>query len=255
MHEIYLLFMLFFLTKKRYYIKINIPICKKLDPTVAGAVIETSNSVLSRDGALISSPEDNCSKTDNQEITIIPITTRLPFLTMYYCLALPAYQNEYFVSSAISFMNLIDSYQSKEKVNGIFNATSTRSITDKNCSPIDGMYITIEGFRTPNDKNALQKDRDGNPIDRNLKDSLYFEKYHITKIDRVTKQTVADIGGSLQYTDGDGRGSTTCIPRLIFPIHYASGEWKNLRDGYIEWNYNNTKETNYIRELRFFTAN
>lgn len=226
-----------------------------LDPTAAGQVIETSNSVLSQNGALISTPEDNCSGTDNEGIMTIPMDiTNSPSLTLYYCLALPAYQNEYFVSSAISFIDLIDSYQSKEKAKGIFNVTSTRCLTDKNCSPIDGMYITIQGIRTPNDTNALQTDRDGNIIDRNLKDSLYLEKYHITKIDPVTKITVADIGGSLQYTDGNGGGSTTCIPRLIFPIHYASGEWKYLRDGYIEWNYNNTKETNYLRELRFFSA-
>ena len=227
-----------------------------LDPTVAGRVIETSNSLLSQDGALISTPEDNCSKIDNQGIVIIPMNNNTnPLLTLYYCLELPAYQNKYFVSSAISFMNLIDSYQSKEKAKGIFNATSTRCMTDQNCSPIDGIYITIQGFRTPNDRNALQKDRDGNIIDRNLKESLYLEKYHITKIDPITKQTVADIGGILQYTDGNGGGSTTCVPRLIFPIHYASGEWKNLRDGYIEWNYDNRKETNYRRELRFFLAN
>lgn len=225
------------------------------NPTVDGTLIEASSSLLVKDGSLISTPEDNCSGTDNQGIITIPMNnTDIPSLTLYYCLALPAYKEQYFVSSSISFQNLIDSYQSKEKNNGIFTTTSTRSITDKNCSPIDGMYITIEGFRTPNDKNALQKDRDGKIIDRNLKDSLYLEKYKITKIDRVTKQTVADIGGSLQYTDGSGSGPTTCIPRLNFPIHYASGEWKHLRDGYIEWNYDNSKETNYIRELRFFMA-
>jgi len=224
-----------------------------LDPTAAGQVIEMSNSVLSEDGALISTPEDNCSGTDNQGINIIPmIKIKRPSLTLYYCLALPAYK--YFVSSAISFIDLIDSYQSKEKANGIFTVTSTRCMTDQNCTPIDGIYLTIEGFRTPNDTNALQTDKEGNIIDRNLNDSLYLEKYHITKIDPVTKITVADIGGSLQYTDGNGGGSTTCVPRLIFPIHYASGEWKHLRDGFIEWNYNNTKESNYIRELRFFTT-
>ena len=121
------------------------------------------------------------------------------------------------------------------------------SIKDKLRPFFDPKNVTFKGI--------LKGLNDGNIIDRNLKDSLYLEKYHITKIDPVTKITVADIGGSLQYTDGSGGGSTTCIPRLIFPIHYASGEWKHLRDGYIEWNYNNTKETNYIRELRFFPTN
>ena len=127
-------------------------------------------------------------------------------------------------------------------------------MTDENGDPMDGMYIMIDGVRTPNDKNALQTDKDGNIIDRNLKDSLYMEKYHITKIDPITKRSVAQLGGKLQYTDGNGTGSTTCIPRLIFPIHYASGEWGPLQNGYIEWNYDNKKETDYKRELRFFTS-
>ena len=81
-----------------------------------------------------------------------------------------------------------------------------------------------------------------------------MEKYHITKIDPITKRSVAQLGGKLQYTDGNGTGSTTCIQRLIFPIHYASGEWGPLQNGYIEWNYDNKKETDYKRELRFFTS-
>jgi hypothetical protein len=111
----------------------------------------------------------------------------------------------------------------------------------------------IDGVRTPNDEKALQTDKEGKIIDRNLKDSLYREIYQITKIDPITKVTLAQLGGRLQYTDGSGTGSTTCLERLIFPINSASGEWTPLQNGYIEWNYNNKKETNYKRELRFFT--
>ena len=82
-----------------------------------------------------------------------------------------------------------------------------------------------------------------------------MEKYHITKIDPITKRSVAQLGGNLQYTDGGGTGATTCIPRLIFPIHYALGAWKFLKNGHIEWNYDNSKDSNYKRELRFFTKN
>ena len=224
-----------------------------LDPTVDGEVIETSASLVVQNGSLVSSPEDDCGpKEDESSIQIIPrITAVVPIFTMYYCLALPQY--DYFVSSSISFKDIIDSYQSKEEKSGCFTATSVRCMTNENCVPMDGIYIMIDGIRTPNDQNALQTDKNGNIIDRNIKDPLFMEKYHITKIDPNTKRSVAQLGGNLQYTDGSGTGSTTCIPRLIFPIHYASGEWSHLQNGYIEWNYDNRKETDYKRELRFFT--
>ena len=225
-----------------------------LNPTVDGQVVETSTSLVVQNGSLVSTPEDDCgSNDDGNEIQIIPRNiSDVPYFTMYYCLALPQY--DYFVSSSISFKDIIDSYHSKDAKSGCFTATSVRCMTDENGDPIDGMYIMIDGVRTPNDKNALQTDKDGNIIDRNLKDSLYMEKYHITKIDPITKRSVAQLGGNLQYTDGSGTGATTCIPRLIFPIHYASGEWAPLQNGYIEWNYDNKKETDYKRELRFFTS-
>jgi hypothetical protein len=222
-----------------------------LDPTVDGQVTEASTSLVIQNGSLVSTPEDDCGPNED-EIQIIPRNVSdVPYFTMYYCLALPQY--DYFVSSSISFKDIIDSYQSKDAKSGCFTATSVRCMTDENGDPMDGMYIMIDGVRTPNDKNALQTDKDGNIIDRNLKDSLYMEKYHITKIDPITKRSVAQLGGNLQYTDGNGKGSTTCIPRLIFPIHYASGEWAPLENGYIEWNYDNKKETDYKRELRFFS--
>ena len=222
-----------------------------LDPTVDGQVTEASTSLVIQNGSLVSTPEDDCGPNED-EIQIIPRNVSdVPYFTMYYCLALPEY--DYFVSSSISFKDIIDSYQSKDAKSGCFTATSVRCMTDENGDPMDGMYIMIEGVRTPNDKNALQTDKDGNIIDRNLKDSLYMEKYHITKIDPITKRSVAQLGGNLQYTDGSGTGATTCIPRLIFPIHYASGEWTPLEKGYIEWNYDNKKETDYKRELRFFS--
>ena len=222
-----------------------------LDPTVDGQVTEASTSLVIQNGSLVSTPEDDCGPNED-EIQIIPRNVSdVPYFTMYYCLALPQY--DYFVSSSISFKDIIDSYQSKDAKSGCFTATSVRSMTDENGDPMDGMYIMIDGVRTPNDKNALQTDKDGKIIDRNLKDSLYMEKYHITKIDPSTKRSVAQLGGNLQYTDGSGTGATTCIPRLIFPIHYASGEWAPLENGYIEWNYDNKKETDYKRELRFFS--
>ena len=223
-----------------------------LDPTVDGQVAEASTSLVIQNGSLVSTPEEDCGPNE-EEIQIIPRNVSdVTYFTMYYCLALPQY--DYFVSSSISFKDIIDSYQSKDGKTGCFTATSVRCMTNENGDPIDGMYIMIDGVRTPNDKNALQTDRDGNIIDRNLNDSLYMEKYHITKIDPITKRSVAQLGGNLQYTDGSGTGATTCIPRLIFPIHYASGEWAPLQNGYIEWNYDNKKETNYKRELRFFTS-
>ena len=224
-----------------------------LDPTVDGQVSEASTSLVIQNGSLVSSPEDDCGpKEDESGIQIIPrITAVVPIFTMYYCLALPQY--DYFVSSSISFKDIIHSYQSKEEKSGCFTATSVRCMTNENCVPMDGIYIMIDGIRTPNDQNALQTDKNGNTIDRNIKDPLFMEKYHITKIDPNTKRSVAQLGGNLQYTDGSGTGSTTCIPRLIFPIHYASGEWSHLQNGYIEWNYDNKKETDYRRELRFFT--
>ena len=224
------------------------------NPSVDGEVLETSVSLITENGSLTSTPENDCQKDNISGIQIIPKNEKdIPSFTLYYSLALPKY--DYFVSSSISFKDIIDSYQSKDAKSGCFTATSVRCMTDENGDPMDGMYIMIEGVRTPNDNNALQTDKDGNIIDRNLKDSLYMEKYHITKIDPITKRSVAQLGGNLQYTDGGGTGATTCIPRLIFPIHYALGAWKFLKNGHIEWNYDNSKDSNYKRELRFFTKN
>jgi hypothetical protein len=221
---------------------------------VTGKVTETSTSLVVKDGSLTTTPDEDCgTNQDPRRIqNILRNLTMKPYFTMYYCLALPQY--DYFVSSSISFKDIIDSYQSKEAGSGCFTATSVRCITDENCTPIDGLYIMIDGVRTPNDEKALQTDKEGKIIDRNLKDSLYREIYQITKIDPITKVTLAQLGGRLQYTDGSGTGSTTCLERLIFPINSASGEWARLQNGYIEWNYNNKKETNYKRELRFFTS-
>ena len=172
-----------------------------LDPTVDGEVIETSTSLVVQNGSLTSTPEDDCGpKEEENLLEIVPRNiSDIPFFTMYYCLGLPQY--DYFVSSSISYKDIIDSYQSKEVNSGCFTATSVRCITDENCNPIDGMYIMIDGIRTPNDKNALQTDKEGNIIDRNIKDPLFMEKYHITKIDPKTKLSVAQLGGNLQYTD------------------------------------------------------
>lgn len=160
---------------------------------------------------------------------------------LYYCLFLPEYPGEY-KSTSVSFRYTLESNQTQASKVGHYNAMSVRTLTNSDCTRIKNTYLMLKGFRTPNDKDS--NDVQTSEIVRDLK-RMYLEEYEITKIDDNGKN-IGALSGQLHYQD-EGTGTTTTVPRLIFPISDATGVWSKYKGGHIDWTYDNTE--NYLRTL------
>jgi hypothetical protein len=166
---------------------------------------------------------------------------------LYYTLYLDEYTESIKKrkTSSVSFKYVLDSSQSQASGIGHYNAMSVRTLTNSDGTQrIKNMYIMFKGFRSPNDVDSNEKDENGVIIKRDLK-RLYLEEFEITKTDD-NGVNIGGLSGQLQYQD-EGTGTATSVSRLIFPISYAYGIWKEYKGGYIDWQYDNSGL--YLRKL------
>jgi hypothetical protein len=173
-------------------------------------------------------------------------TTAVPF-ELYYSLYLPEYTDVVAKRkhTSVSFQYILNSNQSQASEVGHYNAMSVRVLTNSDGTQrMNDMYLMFKGFRTPSDADSNHRDEDGNIIKRDVK-RMYLEEYEITKLDE-NGINIGGLSGQLHYQDG-GSGTTTSVPRLFFPISHAYGIYENYKNGYIDWNYDNTGL--YLRKL------
>lgn len=178
--------------------------------------------------------------------TIKPSEKINPF-ELYYTLYLPQYSDAISKrrSTSVSFKYVLDSTQSQAAGVGHFNAMSVRTLSNSDGTQrMKNMYIMFKGFRTPNDADSNEKDNNGNIIQKDLR-RMYLEEYTITKFDD-NGVNIGGISGQLHYRD-EGSGTATSVSKLIFPIYNAYGIWENYKNGYIDWNYDNSGL--YLRKL------
>jgi hypothetical protein len=185
-------------------------------------------------------------RADRQEQKKMVIAKHL-VNTFYYCLALPEYLPEFKATSA-SFKYVLDSQQSTAPIVGGFNAMSVRNMTDVNGTRDKNTILMFKGFRTPADTDG-ELDVSGNIVVRDLK-RMYYEEYEVTSLDDKDN-VIGSFGGQLHYVDS-GDGTATQVPRLTFPITYATGIWKEYSGGYIDWKYFNTGL--FLREMTMHSS-
>lgn len=166
---------------------------------------------------------------------------------LYYTLYLPEYTDAISKRKAtsVSFKYFLDSNQSQAAAVGHYNAMSVRTLSNfDGTQRIKNMYIMFCGFRSPADPDSNDKDNNGKIIQRDLR-RMYLETFEITRVDD-NGVSIGGMSGQLHYRD-EGSGTATSAPKLVFPISHAYGIWENYKNGYIDWNYENSGL--YLRRL------